>query len=211
VAAHVDAQIRVQAPAAGGHQTAEVAHRGVFEFTDGQGGRHIDIFEPGAHSIPAVHVLPDIVGRLPPFGHDDGDHGFHQQGVGAGPHRQVKVGDGGGFAAARIDGDQQPVGILAESGQDLAGLGHLVALHAVPPPGNDHIGGVLVGDGDIVLPPEHTPRDPPGAAEFLSGRGIKIAGPHRPQQSQAEGGLEMAALGAAPHVGQTARPVLIHQ
>ncbi len=106
---------------------------------------------------------------LPAFFQDNGDHGLHQQGIGAGAYRQVDIGNCGRLAMARIDGHQEPVRIFGNFHEHFGRPGHLVTLHAVPPPGDQHLCFVFVGTGDIVLFAEYTAGHPPGAAELLAG------------------------------------------
>ncbi len=134
---------------------------------------------------------------------DDRDHRLDQQGVGPGPQRQVDIGEPRGFALPRVDDHQQFVGMGGDPSQHPGGLGHLVAPHPVPAPADQHLGFMLIGNGEIVLLAQHPPVDPPGAAELLAGGGVEVLRAQRAEQGQAEGGFEMAALGAGAHVGQT--------
>ena len=96
----------------------------------------------------------------------------------ANPHRRLAVlrniGDGSGFAFARIHGYQQLVRVFAEFFQHDRRPGHLVAFHAVPSPAHKHVRGMFLRYGDIVLPAQHPAVHPPGPGKFLACRRIVV-------------------------------------
>ena len=68
-----------------------------------------------------------------------------QQGIGSRPNGQVDVGDPGRLRAPRVDDHQDFVRVLGHSREKSPGLGHLVALHAVPAHGHQHVGVLMSG------------------------------------------------------------------
>ncbi len=68
---------------------------------------------------------------------------------------------------------------------------------------------MLVRNGHIILLAQHPAEHPPRAGKFLAGRGIEILGAHGAQNGKSECALKMPALGAGPHVAQSARAVLL--
>ncbi len=70
---------------------------------------------------------------------------------------------------------------------------------------------MFIRNGDKVLFAQHAPVNPPGAAELLTGRAVKIFGAQAGQQGQTESAFKMAPLGAGTHICQATRAVLVHQ
>ena len=186
VASHVNTQIRVHAPSLCRHQATYLVNQRIIELADVKGRSGVEIDEPGFDPFPVGHVLGDIAGRFPAFIDDDGDHCLGKKGVGAGSHRKMNVGNGGGFTFSGIDHDKKPIRVFAEPGERFAGLWHLMAHHAVPAPANQHFGAMLIRYGDIILPAQHTSQYPPDTAELLAGGGIIVLGTHGPKQADAE-------------------------
>ena len=183
MAAHVNPQIGVHAPAAGGHQTAKFPNLLIINLTDSGGGLGIEVLKPWSNFIPAFDIIIDIFFCFPTFTQDDGDHHLRQQGIGAGVHRQVDIGNRGCFTFTRIDGHQQPVRVLGNVHKHFGRPGHLVALHTVPAPGDQHLCLMFVGTGDIVLFAKHASGHPPVATELLTGGRIVILGTHGPENT----------------------------
>ncbi len=166
---HVYAQIGVNAPAPGGHQTTQLAHLFIVDLADLGRASGIETLEPGPDFMPSDNIFVDIRCCLPAFFQDDGDHGFQQQRIGTGPHGQVDIGYGSRFAAARIDRHKQPLGVLGKLRKHDRCPRHLVTLHPVPAPGHQHFRLMLVRTGDVVLFAEYAAGHPPGTAKFLTG------------------------------------------
>ena len=109
MAAHVNAQIRVDAPNLPGHAAAKILHKGHGKFTDIQGRRDIHILKPGPDLVKIRHMGGQVFCILPAPLQDQGDHGLHEQGVGSRPQGQMDIGQFGRLAPPGVNDHQGPI------------------------------------------------------------------------------------------------------
>ena len=171
VAVHVDAQIGVKGGPAGGEEPTHLAHLLEVEFANPHGGPGVKILKPWPDLLESIHVTGNVIPVVPALLQDHGDHGPGEKGVGPRSHRQVDVRDGRGLRAPGVDHDEDLVGVFGEAGKETAGLGYLVALHAVPPHGQQHLRVLMIGCGEEVLA-----TCGPSPAPEVAGQVINLAG-----------------------------------
>ncbi len=189
----------------GGNQAADLTNPVVVQLAHLDRGPGVEVLEPGADLVQPGDVSSDVVRAFPAFLEDDRDHGLGQQRIRPRSDRQMDVRDLGRLRRPRVDDHEYLVGILGEAFQKSAGLRHLVAHHAVPSQGQQHVGVVVVGDQELVagglLP------GPEQAGELLGQGRIVILRAETPQQRPAEESFQVGPLATAAHVGVRARPM----
>ena len=168
-----------------------------------------DVNQGSIFSKP-MQCFCEVVPFLPFLLQDDGDHRLDEKGVGPGPQRDVQVRDLRRFRFPRVDDGQELVRIRGEFPEHEGGARHLVAFHAVPPDGHDHVRMVLVRDHVAVLAAEHPSAHPEVSGELLRERAVVIARAEAFHEGRAEARLEVASLPAPAHVHVGARAVLFH-
>ena len=195
VQVHLHAQVFQRRYAAGAGDTPGGGAQLVFRHPAGLGAvGHRDGVQFVDDVLVAAGVLGQPVARQQPVLDDDPDQRRQAPGVGARTDLQVEVGQGGGFAQARVDHDDRARGVLGHGVEQHAGAGETMGLPGILADQDGHLAMLEVA---VHAGTEHLALDPELAGLFL-GQGVgAVLHPEGLQRAVAVGAAEVVALRAA--------------